>query len=287
MIVQYMHLVSPPSPLKDDYKLLYVNGLYEWSNNAGFNISPSKTVSLHICRKRNCTKMDPNLHLNNNPIICVEEYKFVGLTFDNSLTWKNHISNLILSCNKTLDLLKHITHKTWGADRVSLLRLYIMLIKPKLDYGCEAYSSACISLIESLNSIQNRAIRTDTGAFRSSPVLSLHAESGIIPLPTYRTIKTLNYFTRLLVNSNHSLYEAALLDNDDPRATKSPKSVLVRAKNLMEECTLELNNIFDEAPVRFPQWKIQGIHSCTQLYIIKNVKLRALFYEHYSSIIDP
>ena len=69
-----------------------INGLYDWSNNTGFNFSPSKTVSLHICRKRNCTKMAPNLHLNNNPIICVAEYKFLGLTFDNSLTWKKHIS---------------------------------------------------------------------------------------------------------------------------------------------------------------------------------------------------
>ena len=91
-----------------------------------------------------------------------------------------------------------------------------MLIKPKLDYGCEAYSSACLSLIESLNPIRNSAIRTATGAFRSSPIVSLHAESGIKPLPTYRTIKALNYFTRLQVNSNRLLYEAALLDNEDP-----------------------------------------------------------------------
>ena len=56
----------------------------------------------------------------------------------------------------------------------------------------------------------------------------------------------------------------------------------------MEEFNLELNNMLDEAPVRFPPWKNQGVHSCTQLYKIKKsefspLELRAFFCEHYCS----
>ena len=65
-----------------------------------------------------------------------------------------------------------------------------MLIKPKLDYGCEPYSSACTSLIDSLIPIQNSAIRTTTGAFRFSPVLSLHAESRQLQSPITRRSAT-------------------------------------------------------------------------------------------------
>ena len=81
---------------------------------------------------------------------------------------------------------KHLSHLTWGADRVSLLRLYITLVKPKLDYGCEAYSSASKSVLESLEPVHNAAIRIATGAFKSSPIISLNSNSGLKPLKYYR-----------------------------------------------------------------------------------------------------
>ena len=71
-------------------------------------------------------------------------------------------------CNKILDLLKHLSHKNWGADRQSLLRLYIMLIKAKIDYGCEAYSSPSKTTLGNLDPIQNATIRIATGAFKTS-----------------------------------------------------------------------------------------------------------------------
>ena len=80
--------------------------------------------------------------------------------FDIALRWKHHVTQLKISCHKVLNVLKHLSHLTLGADRVSLLRLYIMLMKPKFDYGCEAYSSASKSVLESLEPIHNAAMST-------------------------------------------------------------------------------------------------------------------------------
>ena len=126
-----------------------INRLEKWCHTTVFVFSPAKTVAVHICRKRNCPKMANSLSMNNTNIRFVENYKFLGMTFDSSLTWRNHITLLKASCHKTLNLLKHLSHKsdkTWGADGTSLLRLYVMLLKPKLDYGCEAYSSASMDV---------------------------------------------------------------------------------------------------------------------------------------------
>ena len=54
-----------------------------------------------------------------------------------------------------------------------------MLLKPKIDYGSEVYSSACRSLLDSLEPIQNAALRIATGALHTSPIPSLRVESGI------------------------------------------------------------------------------------------------------------
>jgi hypothetical protein len=120
---------------------LALNHLQRWSDTTGFTFSPEKTVSMHICRKRGCPKLAHNFTLSTNNIVCVDQYKFLGVIIDNSMTWRQHITALRASCMKSLDLLKHLSHKSWSADRTSLLRLYIMLIKPKLDYGSEVYSA--------------------------------------------------------------------------------------------------------------------------------------------------
>ena len=140
-----------------------LNGLQRWCNRIGFKFSLSKTVAMHICKKQNYPKLAHNLDLYNRNIKCVDEKKFLGMTIDNRLSWSKHITNVKISCQKKLDILKHLSYKDWGADRKSLLRLYIMLIKPKIDYGCEAYSSACNSTLEKLDPIQNAAIRLGLG----------------------------------------------------------------------------------------------------------------------------
>ena len=81
-----------------------------------------------------------------------------------------------------------------------------MLIKAKLDYGCQAYSSPCNCLLYKLAPVQSRAVRLATGAFKSSLVFSLLSESGIKPLVTHRNIKMPNYLARIMVNRNHPLY---------------------------------------------------------------------------------
>ena len=252
-----------------------INKLSQWSNKTGFTFSTDKTVSMHICRKRNCPKLAHNLSIYNKSIKCVDKQVFLGLTIDNSLTWKYHIQKLKLSCYRKLDLLKHLTHKRWGADRTTLLRLYIMLIKPKLDYGCEVYSSACKSLLDKLDPVQSRAVRVATGAFKSSPVVSLLSESGIKPLVTYRNIKILNYLARIMVNRNHPLYDETNHRINEMEVTGNEdygKCFVDRAIYIMKQHELNFENIIIEQASPTPPWVI-NINICQELYTLKKKDL--------------
>ena len=176
---------------------------------------------MHICRTRLCPKMSHQLSLYGSPIASTTTYKFLGVTIDDSLSWKDHVQNLKISCLKKCELLKHISHKSWGADMRSIILLYLSLIKPKLDYGVEAYGSASKRLLDSLEPVQNNSIRIATGCFRSSPIKSIRVISGLKPLETYRNIKTLNYATRVMTSPFNPIFErfqteAIQMDNDDP-----------------------------------------------------------------------
>jgi hypothetical protein len=110
---------------------LAINKIQEWSNKTGFKCE--KAACLHICKRRLCPRMACNLTIHNRPIECVEQKKFLGIIVDNKLNWHAHINYLRQTCKKTLDLLAHLSHKKWGADRETLLKQYTMIIKPKID----------------------------------------------------------------------------------------------------------------------------------------------------------
>ena len=118
-----------------------LNKIENWATNNGFKFSKSKTQCVHFCQLRK-QHDDPVLHLYGSPIPVVEESKFLGILFDRKLSFIPHIKYLKAKCLKALNLLKVLSHTSWGADRTTLLKLYRSLVQSRLDYGCIIYGSA-------------------------------------------------------------------------------------------------------------------------------------------------
>src|SRR5215469_2517923 len=96
-------------------------------------------------------------------------------------------------------------HPKWGLNRPSLLRLYKSLVLSRLEYGCEVYSQVPPSSISPLNSIQNRALRIATGAFRSTPIKGLELLTTTLPLPLHFRYSQSCTFARLHTASSPAL----------------------------------------------------------------------------------
>ena len=158
-----------------------LNKIERWADENGFRFSKSKSVCMHFCHKR-IPHPDPELKIYNCLIPVVEETKFLGLIFDRKLNFKAHIKSLKDRCLKTINLLRVVSHTDWGADGATLLRLYRVLVRSKLDYGCIIYGSARESYLQPLDRVQNLALRICLGAFRTSPIPSLHVEAHDMPL---------------------------------------------------------------------------------------------------------
>lgn len=178
-----------------------VSTINRWAISNGFQFSTSKTCAVHFCRIRNCNHALA-ISLNNAPIPNVTSAKYLGLWFDQKLTWKPHILALIQNCNLKLNLLKKIGGTRFGAHRTTLLQLYNSLIRSKLDYGSSVYISASQSVLQKLDIIQNQALRISTGALRSSPISSLHADANQLPLPLHRQYMVVNHLLRITTTSS-------------------------------------------------------------------------------------
>ena len=157
------------------FSLLALN--FTWATENGFKFSKTKTQCVHFWQLRGLHP-DPGLNIYELPIPVVEEAKFLGLLFDKKLSFILHIKALKAKCLKALDILKVLSNTNWGGDRSVLLNLYRSLGRSKLDYGSFIYGSARKSYLKCLDTIHHLGLRLALGAFRTSPVESLYAESN-------------------------------------------------------------------------------------------------------------
>lgn len=272
-----------------------INNLEKWCKQTGFSFSPSKTFAQHICRKRRCPKACHQLSINNQPILTKEEHSFLGLLIDSSLTWKPHIELLKRKCIQKLDILKHLSYKTWGSDSKILLRLFVMIIKPKLDYGVEAYSSASKSNIDKLEPIQNNAMRIATGAFKSSPIISLQIICGLKPLEYNRELKLITYLMRVIANPSNPIMKRIEdsgafheeSDGEEDQVDLPKGSILERGKNIIQKYNVSLDAIETEGPPRFPPWKTGNVSVCEEVSVHHKSEnseafMRNIFLNHLS-----
>ena len=106
-------------------------------------------------------------------------------------------------CLKSLNILKVLSHTTWGADRTTLLQLYRSLIRSKLDYGSIVYGSARKSYLAMIDPIHHQGLRLALGAFRTSPTASLYVEADEPSLNTRREKLSLQYAIRIAGNDSN------------------------------------------------------------------------------------
>ncbi|GFV98214.1 putative RNA-directed DNA polymerase from transposon X-element [Trichonephila clavipes] len=183
-----------------------VSRLVQWCDQNGHTISPSKSSCVHFCRKRNLHP-DPSIHIGYIQIPVVSAVRFLGVIFDCKLTFLSHVLSLRKKCERSLNILKVLSNTLWGADRVSLLRVYQALILSRLDYGCVVYGSARTSVLKRLDTIHHSALRicSLSGAFRTSPVTSLYVVCHQLPLELRRRQLSANYFIRTMSVPSHPL----------------------------------------------------------------------------------
>ena len=79
-----------------------LNNIEDWATENGFKFSETKTHCVHFCQIRQL-HLDPHLTIYGIPIPVVREAKFLGLLFDNKLSFIPHIKALKAKCLKALD----------------------------------------------------------------------------------------------------------------------------------------------------------------------------------------
>ena len=159
-------------------------------------------------------------------------------------------------CLKALNLLKVLSHTSWGADRTTLLHLYRSLIRSKLDYGSIVYGSARKSYLQMLDTVHNQGLRLALGAFRTSPVSSLNVEADEPSLWLRREKLSLQYAIRLAANPAFEVTFPPQFQEYYERKPNAIKSFGLRIAPLLESANINTKNIQKHSFSDIPSWCI-------------------------------
>jgi ribonuclease HI len=172
------------------YRLqLAINKLAAWADDWCVKINQEKSTTTLFTMS---PKQKPGIvKLGNTPLRNDDEPTYLGVTFDKRLTWKPHIQKAENKARRKLAIMRKLAGTNWGASEKTLKTLYEGTVRPHLEYGAPAWSTASKTNHQALDKVQNQALRIMTGAMRSTPIKTMENLTGVPPLQSRRDAKTL------------------------------------------------------------------------------------------------
>ena len=112
----------------------------------------------------------------------VRVFRYLGVIFDDQLSFIPHAKAIVASAQKRINILKHMAGSPYGATQSTLLRYVKACIRPVLEYGSIVHPIARISALKALEVVQNAALRIALRLPKHTPISLLRAESGLTSL---------------------------------------------------------------------------------------------------------
>ena len=162
--------------------------LERWQDRWKMKFNPSKCKIICIS-----TKKSPPL---KKYVFCgseldqVDSVSYLGVTLTNNLKWSQHVSSVSGKASKVLGSIKR---NFWNCPRSVKGIAYTTLVRPKLEYGCEAWDPHFKKDISSLERVQRKAARFCLNNYQpTDSVTGMLRDLGWFSLETRRTIARSN-----------------------------------------------------------------------------------------------
>ncbi|KAG6460961.1 hypothetical protein O3G_MSEX012332 [Manduca sexta] len=152
-----------------------------------------------------------SIYVKNHAIEHANSVKYLGMLLDRNLKWNHHIDYLRNKTLKFLNIFKVLAGSKWGIHPKHLRRLYIAIIRSRLDYGSFLYDNSPQYHLIKLDKVQNQALRIIGGFIRTTPIHVMEAELGVQPLCIRRNYLAGKFWLRSRALSNNETINS--LDN--------------------------------------------------------------------------
>jgi hypothetical protein len=142
------------------YVKKYLKKIEFWLVKWKLKMSANKCCYITFSKKNNKQDRKFNLNLFGENIPYDKNPTFLGIKFDENLTFVPHLELMKKKLNGRQNLLKILSHRKWKLSKKTLLIIYYALIRSLIDYIFFISDSISVASNTILQRVQNRAIKS-------------------------------------------------------------------------------------------------------------------------------
>ena len=204
--------------------------LDHWCNLWKIKLNPDKTHFMLITRLKDKQQL---LTLKGAQLKTTKKTTFLGAEISDSLTWTEHINKVEQKVFARTNGLKILKAK--GISSKSLIKLYKMTIRPIMEYASPAWANASNSLLQRLQILQNRALKTALDLPPWTSTTEVHSRANIPTMTEYLTRRNINYLKQAS-KYNSSIRE---LIQDEPKTVQTDSNLRTPIQTILFQTALE------------------------------------------------
>lgn len=186
--------------------------IHNWATANGLAINPRKSKCIIVQKRLGQVNIHPYLHISDQAIEIVSSAKNLGVIFNKTLTWSDHVN---YACGRTFFMLRTLWHTrdyTPIGIRSLIAKTYLI---PVLLYGCELFASCDYSSQRKLNVTFNSIIRYVYGLKRRSRISMYSTQLFGISLDNLLKLRVLVFLHRIIYTREpeHLFSRLTITDN--------------------------------------------------------------------------
>nr|CDS29143.1 hypothetical protein HmN_000220100 [Hymenolepis microstoma] len=128
----------------------------------------------------------------DTPLEQINEFTYLGMTFDTKLTWKHHIAKIAERASNRLKVLKH------PAGSATLNTTYKMFVQPIMLYCCDTLVTASEAILKPLEKMHNQAWGLITRGIKSTPIDAMFLATRYSKIRSFIEEKALTLYEKRL-----------------------------------------------------------------------------------------
>ena len=181
------------------------------ANKLSINIKKTKYI---IFRSRQKSLNHPNLmiRINNELIERKQSIKFLGVIFDENLSWKEHIKTIASKISRTIGV---ISKSKFYVSQTSLFKLYHSLVYPYLYYGNIIWGSTYKTNLNRLKILQKRIVRIITKSSYDAHTAPLFHNYHLLNLDNIHTLQVGLFMFTVNSKTIPSIFQSMFCKNSE------------------------------------------------------------------------
>ena len=175
---------------------------YYRSNSLRANPDKTQVTAFHLRNKE--ANRSLKVEWNRTKLENTPHPKYLGVTLDRTLSYKEHMHNTKMKVASRNNLLRKLSNSKWGANASTIRTTALALCYSVAEYAAPVWARS--SHAQKLNPELNSACRAVTGCLKPTNVEDLYLLAGIAPPDIRRDVCARVEKTKQETNEAHSLY---------------------------------------------------------------------------------